>query len=1191
MHRLTLIVNGRPDRVFELSSGEILLGRESGVHVQTPDPSVSRRHARLSWEGGRFWLEDLGSSNGTFINGTRITGRQPLQNKDLVGLGHTIVLRYTADIYESPPSLARTSSDVLQELADLGLPPRGERPQKATIAPPPSHEQLDQKPAAVLDTPLSPPRGEKALETRADEVHPAARLLIAIGGRLPQPFSLDRPLLTIGRLPENDIVIGSRQVSRRHARLEHIERGWMLTQLPQAGNAILYQGQPVGAAHLLRHGDRLQILGPDPTHNVEIEFIEPAASVHSGPAAASARTPVEPGNYGAGPRLTIPLAPSPADLPLFNAPANSPVSDSSPSPVPAEKDREQTSQPPVTRSIDFNQQPRHTFGRDPANTFVLDAPTVSRFHAEIEKVGERFRVRDLNSANGTFLNDRPVIGEAWLDPQSGTAPQVRIGPYRFVIGIFGQTVALEQYNETNGLRVDAIGLNQWVRKDLNLLQDISLSIRPREFVVVVGQSGGGKTTLVDSLAGYRPANDGKVFVNGVDIYENFEAVRSEIGYVPQRDIIHMELTVYQALDYSARLRMPRDTSAEERHRRVMEVLADLDLTHRKDVQISRLSGGQQKRVSIGVELLTRPGLFFLDEPTSGLDPGGETSLMQLMRKLADAGRTVVLITHATKNVRLADKVVFLARGGHLAWLGPPTEALAYFDAYRTESERRAGLMEFDEIYALLDDPTRGDPAEWGKRFLAHPAYRQYIVDPLSQTGYLEKVLTQSEIFRMGAHATPVGRPAARLPKRRTSSSISQFLILSSRNLRILVRDRFSLLLMLAVAPITGLLSFILSGALGRNPYDYVTGYFPGLAISVFTLPVFGVLVGCLAQMREFVKEADIYKRERLVNLRILPYVLSKIWVALLLAIYQAAAYVIIHYLAFDVPGGLIEMGLIYFSTVLGVLSGMMLGLLASALAPNANSAPLVMILFMIPNIVLAGVMVRLPGAVTAITSTRWAHEAIMSITGAGSDVIRDPCWAMDKNTRQLMTIADKSAAGCNCSGLQALQQESCNFPGVGQFYDAALDQPEPLAPDRPGDPPAEPVFPPPPTQPANPADPTAMASYLQLLNDTNAQVENIRKDYAAKLAEYQVQVDRYQTELIAYQGQRLEWEGRRSAAVSKAESLIEPMHRDHGWSFADKDNPIAYWGKLGRAWLAQGLIMLVAFIAIILLIKRKDSVA
>ena len=150
------------------------------------------------------------------------------------------------------------------------------------------------------------------------------------------------------------------------------------------------------------------------------------------------------------------------------------------------------------------------------------------------------------------------------------------------------------------------------------------------------------------------------------------------------------------------------------------------------VQVSRLSGGQQKRVSIGVELLTRPGLFFLDEPTSGLDPGTETALMHLLRRLADQGHTIILITHATKNVLLADKVVFMARGGYLAWFGPPEEALEYFDSYRSERDRRTGRIEFDEIYAILEDPSKGTSEDWAKRYQQHPAFQKYIAQPLRE---------------------------------------------------------------------------------------------------------------------------------------------------------------------------------------------------------------------------------------------------------------------------------------------------------------------------------------------------------------------------------------------------------------------------------------------------------------------------
>jgi len=270
----------------------------------------------------------------------------------------------------------------------------------------------------------------------------------------------------------------------------------------------------------------------------------------------------------------------------------------------------------------------------------------------------------------------------------------------------------------SGLTIEALHLKKQVNKRTNLLQDISLTINSNEFVAVVGMSGAGKTTLVDAISGFRPATDGQVLINGTDFYRYYDSFRDDIGYVPQRDIVHMELTPEKALDYAAQLRMPPDTSKAERGKVVTEVLEVLDLAERRKLPIFRMSGGQQKRLSIGVELLTKPRLFFLDEPTSGLDPGTEFEMMKLMRRLADQGRTVVLITHATKNVMMCDKGVILARGGHLAYYGPPEIALTYFDQYRTERERREKEIEFDDIYLILSDEQRGAPVEWDQRFRA-----------------------------------------------------------------------------------------------------------------------------------------------------------------------------------------------------------------------------------------------------------------------------------------------------------------------------------------------------------------------------------------------------------------------------------------------------------------------------------------
>ncbi len=742
----------------------------------------------------------------------------------------------------------------------------------------------------------------------------------------------------------------------------------------------------------------------------------------------------------------------------------------------------------------------------------------------------------------------------------------------------------------SGVQVNAIGLNKWVRKDLNILQDISLSFQPREFIVVVGQSGGGKSTLVDAIAGYSPATDGHVLVNGVDVYRHFDAVRDRIGYVPQRDIIHMELTVFQALDYAAKLRLPRGTPKKERRQRIEEVLDDLDLAHRKDVQISRLSGGQQKRVSIGVELLTRPELFFLDEPTSGLDPGTETALMQLMRKLADQGRTIILITHATKNVMLADKVVFLARGGYLAWFGPPEEALKYFAHYhphrkaRPILDRLAPQIEFDDIYSFLDDPANGTPQDWAERFQKSSEYQKYIAQPL-------KAAEEKGIGEKGKGETaPVGN-AHRAPvtHRKPVTALGQFIILSSRNIKILTRDRASLILMLLAPILIGSLDLLIAPIMGRNIYDFYEGKAPNASMTLFLLTLYTVLVGSLSQMREFIKEQDIYRRERLVNLKILPYAASKVWVAMVMAAYHAAAFTAMRYFAYRMPGGNLELALVYVTLFLSAFAGMMLGLLASARAPTAGAAPMLTILLIIPNIVLSGVLVSLPQPVSSVSSSYWAFKGLMAITGIGSDVAADDCWKFPDSLRTAMTLDDKAFYGCKCLGADMFDPDSCNFPGMGSYYNAALGQPKPVEPSPLGDPPAEPALPAPPDAPADQGDPVQVAMYLNALQTYQSEVALIQDEFKQQMADYQALSEVYKTQAAAYQKELTTWYMGRTASVGAAEGIISGVRDRFGWAFVNKKNPQQYWMALGTGWAAQGLIVLALFVAILIIIKRKDK--
>jgi hypothetical protein len=328
-------------------------------------------------------------------------------------------------------------------------------------------------------------------------------------------------------------------------------------------------------------------------------------------------------------------------------------------------------------------------------------------------------------------------------------------------------------------------------------------------------------------------------------------------------------------------------------------------------------------------------------------------------------------------------------------------------------------------------------------------------------------------------------------------------------------------------------------------------------------------------MREIVKEQEIYKRERLVNLKILPYVLSKVWVAALLAFYQAAAYTIVHYLAFAMPGGVMEFLQVYITMTLATLAGMMLGLFASALAPNASSAPLMVIILMLPQIVLGGALIPVPDFITSLTSTRWAFEALMSITGPGSDVAADVCWKLDPVAQSAMTLEDKlkpigdQPQGCRCLGINMLKEESCNHPGLGSFKIAAIDEPLPVEPPPLAPEPEKPI------QPENQSDNVAMAEFFAKL-----------QAYEIEIEAYKLQVEQYQRDRVAYETKHAELQ----VAVAPAEGVVRNFYKNFPFMYVNKEDTVAYYAKVGKTWVIQGTICLILFVAILFLQKRKDVV-
>ena len=316
---------------------------------------------------------------------------------------------------------------------------------------------------------------------------------------------------------------------------------------------------------------------------------------------------------------------------------------------------------------------------------MLPDAAVSRKHAILRRTPDGWIVEDLGSRSGSFLNGHLFQREVLV-----YGDLLRIGP--FILRFDGR--ALVQVLGGGGAALQAVSLDK-TAGGVPILSDVSLRVEPGHFVGVLGPSGAGKTTLLDALCALRPADDGQVTLDGVDLYRHYEVLREQLGYVPQDDIVPLELSVEEALYYSARLRLPARTPLSEIRLLVRKTVAQIGLTDRLKTKVGQLSGGQRKRVSVGAELLGRPRLMFLDEPTSGLDPAAEFRLMESLRNLAANGCTIVCTTHIMGNAFLFDRLAVMY-GGHLVFYGEPAAALRAFgverliDLYERLEERSPG---------------------------------------------------------------------------------------------------------------------------------------------------------------------------------------------------------------------------------------------------------------------------------------------------------------------------------------------------------------------------------------------------------------------------------------------------------------------------------------------------------------------
>ena len=759
-----------------------------------------------------------------------------------------------------------------------------------------------------------------------------------------QKIYITQDITRIGREPGLDVVLAStaENVSRRHAEIRHQEGIYFLVDLGSFNGTFL-NGRRIVSAEVLHEGDVIQLGPGGPSFRFRAPLNPDAVRTehlgHSGALPQSGRLQQKNSTIFAG-------------------------KESGAIQATLRGGETKSTEPRIFLQRDFD-RPQLTIGRSDQSDIRLDGLLISNNHARISRNSAGVIIEDLNSTNGTYVNGQRITGRRPLP----TEDVVQIGPFLLRIDQHRGVTIFDTRAKT---RLDVVKITKEVTNrsgggKIRLLDEVDLSIQPNEFVGLLGPSGAGKSTLMDSLNGMRPASSGSVLVNNLDLYQHLESLKQSIGYVPQDDIIHRELTVYRTLYYVARLRLSRDISRKDIDQVVDEVMDLTGLTERRDVPISQLSGGQRKRVSIAVELITKPSVIFLDEPTSGLDPATEEKVMKLFRQIAESGRTVILTTHAMENVKLFDKLVVLMRG-KLVFYGKPEEALAHCAA---ES--------FKDLYDKLEAPiferlrTNGNAnkdqiaeqvaEEWKKRFLQTDQYRTNIEIPLRSV-------------TIGAHAAS--------PKKRRSSFgdwLRQWATLSRRYLEVLASDKFNLLILFGQAPIIALLTYLVVGA--KVPRDFI----------YFVLALVSLWFGTSVAAREIIRERAVYKRERMVNLRLLPYVGSKILILMLIVGLQCLLLFgtlkfldLTHLMSFPGRfGGTPQLVVMIVTSMVGIA----LGLFVSAVVKTSEMATSLIPLILIPQILFSGLvgiptgMSKLVGVVMPAT---WSFDEMKRLSQL--DVLR-----------------------------------------------------------------------------------------------------------------------------------------------------------------------------------------------------------
>ena len=640
----------------------------------------------------------------------------------------------------------------------------------------------------------------------------------------------------IGRGDDADLCVHQLSVSRLHCELAKKDGSIILRDLGSSSGTFV-NGDDVSGSVVLENGDVIRIGDTD----IRVRFAK--ASVLSGDqaVASEAQTVLTSPWFRSAQSESVPFTTS---------------SGSSDEPAGTLLASQSLSEPGATARLEIPLSDRSlTVGRDADCDIVIqDQLLISRRHAQFSPERNSWAVRDLGSSNGTFVNGSRIRKPTPLV----VGDIVTVGPFQ--LQFTGQSLVNEE--EDHGPGIDVQGLSMPKREGGFILQDVSFRIEPGQLIGLIGMSGSGKSRLMHAMCGRAAFSGGRVLYNGRDLVSQFEAVKSSIGYVPSRLMLHEPLTVREALSATSRLRLATDTTEEESNRNINEILEMLSIAHRSGSRISTLSDGEKRRLGLAVELLAKPPVLLLDEVTTALDLPLHCRLMRLFRDLADRGQSLVLISHHIEDLELCDKWLYIIQG-QVAFFGTPNEYCQHFGV--------ASLRE------QLDQQDTKTSEEWAEMFL--------------QAG-VKNVGAAPELL----HAEPQPEVAAR--KARWGEIRRQIPLLSGRFVRLIASDRSSLKLVAMLAPLIASVIILLNIALEKavenskealgaiefpnaaltavNWADAVVSAKSQQSVIVYMLTISTIVIASFLAVREIVKETEIYSHERFAGMEILPYLLSKL---------------------------------------------------------------------------------------------------------------------------------------------------------------------------------------------------------------------------------------------------------------------------------------------------------------------------